>query len=136
MVKIYKYQKITDRYTTHCLREPDYEMEPQERIVELCTIDGWTYVSVPGDLPEQPQLITETLTAVEVTPELREAIVAASPNCRAIKGKVVEMIRDRYSINDEFKMIRLAPSPESEAYNDHVEACRQWERDKLTELGL
>lgn len=135
MVKIYKYQKITDRYTTHCLREPDYEMEPQERIVELCTIDGWTYVSVPGDLPEQPQLITETLTAVEVTPVLREAIVAASPNCRAIKGKVVEMIRDRYSINDEMKALRLQ-GKEFEAYNAYVESCRQWGRDKLAKLGL
>jgi len=136
MAAIYKYLKTTDQYTTHCLREPDYDMEPQERIVELCTIDGWTYVSVPGELPEQPEIIAESLTEVTVTPELKAAIVAASPTCRAIKGKVVEMIREQYSADDEFKMLRIAPSPESAAYNDYVEACRQWGRDKLEELGL
>ena len=133
---IYKYQKIQDEYTTHTLREPDYELEPQDRIVELCTLDGWTYVSVPGTLPEQSEIIAETLAVVEVTPELRAAIVAASPICWVIKGNVVEKIRAEYSMNDELKMLRLAGSPESEAYNDYVESCRQWGRDRLEELGL
>ena len=48
MAKIYKYQKITDQFTTHCLVEPDYNLlETEDRITELCTIDGVTYVSVP-----------------------------------------------------------------------------------------
>ena len=45
---IYKYQKISDAYTTYLLAEPDYELLGlEDRITELCTIDGVTYVSVP-----------------------------------------------------------------------------------------
>ena len=35
---IYKYQKITDAYTTYILAEPDYELLGlEDRITELCT---------------------------------------------------------------------------------------------------
>ena len=69
---IYKYRKTTDQYTTYTLIA--------ENAVELATIDGWTYVSVPGDnpLPEQPTAIAETVAAVEMTPELNLEIKMAS----------------------------------------------------------
>ena len=75
MPKIYKYQKIVDDYTTHCLVEPDYNLlETEDRITELCTIDGVTFVSVPDSitLPEQPEQIT--VEEVELTDELKAAI--------------------------------------------------------------
>jgi len=137
MPKIYKYQKIVDDYTTHCLVEPDYNLlETEDRITELCTIDGITYVSVPDSiiLPAQPEQIT--VEEVELTDELKESIKSASPHVQLINDRVVSKIREVYSLNDEIKMIRLSPSEESTAYNDYVEECRAWGRTEKARLGL
>lgn len=137
MAKIYKYQKITDQFTTYCLVEPDYNLlETEDRITELCTIDGVTYVSVPDSiiLPEQPEQIT--VEEVELTDELKESIKSASPHVQLINDRVVSKIREVYSLNDEIKMIRLSPSAESTAYNEYVEACREWGRVAKANLGL
>lgn len=53
-----------------------------------------------------------------------------------INAEVVGMIRMRYSVDDEIKMLRLAPSDESSAYNDYVEECRAWGRGEKAGLGL
>ena len=137
MTKIYKYQKITDQFTTYCLVEPDYNLlETEDRITELCTIDGVTYVSVPDSitLPEQPEQIT--VEEVVLTDKLKEAIKAESPHVQLINERVVVRIREIYSLNDEIKMIRLSPSEESTAYNDYVEECRAWGRGEKEKLGL
>jgi hypothetical protein len=137
MTKIYKYQKVQDAYTTHCLVEPDYNLlETEDRITELCTIDGVTYVSVPDSitLPEQPEQIT--VEEVELTDELKESIKSASPHVQLINDRVVSKIREVYSLNDEIKMIRLSPSEESAAYNEYVESCRDWGRVAKANLGL
>ena len=137
MTKIYKYQKVTDEYTTYTLREPDYNLlETEDRITELCTIVGVTYASVPDSitLPEQPEQIT--VEEVELTDELKESIKSASPHVQLINDRVVSKIREVYSLNDEIKMIRLSPSEESTAYNDYVEECRAWGRGEKEKLGL
>ena len=117
--------------------EPDYNLlETEDRITELCTIDGITYVSVPDNitLPEQPEQIT--VEEVELTDELKESIKSASPHVQLINDRVVAKIREIYSLNDEIKMIRLSPSEESAAYNEYVEACREWGRVAKANLGL
>jgi hypothetical protein len=137
MASIYKYQKVTDQYTTHCLLEPDYNLiGGDERISELCTLDGWTYVSVPDSitLPQQPEELK--VEAVELTDDLIAAIRAASPHILLINDRVVERIRERYSVNDEIKMLRIGPTPETEAYNDWVEECRAWGRAEKEKSGL
>ncbi len=137
MAKIYKYQKVQDAYTTYCLVEPDYNLlETEDRITELCTIDGITYVSVPDSiiLPAQPEQIT--VEEVVLTDELKAAIKSASPHVQLINDRVVSKIREVYSLNDEIKMIRLSPSEESTAYNEYVESCRDWGRVAKANLGL
>jgi len=137
MTKIYKYQKITDQFTTYCLVEPDYNLlETEDRITELCTIDGVTYVSVPDSitLPEQPEQIT--VEEVVLTDKLKEAIKAESPHVQLINERVVVRIREVYSLNDEIKMIRLSPSEESTAYNEYVETCRAWGNTEKARLGV
>ena len=137
MTKIYKYQKVQDAYTTHCLVEPDYNLlETEDRITELCIIDGVTYVSVPDSiiLPAQPEQIT--VEEVVLTDELKAAIKSASPHVQLINDRVVSKIREVYSLNDEIKMIRLSPSEESTAYDEYVEACREWGRVAKANLGL
>ena len=137
MTKIYKYQKVQDAYTTHCLVEPDYNLlETEDRITELCIIDGVTYVSVPDSiiLPAQPEQIT--VEEVELTDELKESIKSESPHVQLINERVVAKIREVYSLNDEIKMIRLSPSAESAAYNEYVESCRDWGRVAKANLGV
>ena len=137
MTKIYKYQKVQDAYTTHCLVDPDYNLlETEDRITELCIIDGVTYVSVPDSiiLPAQPEQIT--VEEVVLTDELNAAIKAASPHVQLVNERVVAKIREIYSLNDEIKMIRLSPSEESAAYNEYVESCRDWGRVAKANLGL
>jgi hypothetical protein len=117
--------------------EPDYNLlETEDRITELCTIDGITYVSVPDSiiLPAQPEQIT--VEEVELTDELKESIKSASPHVQLINDRVVSKIREVYSLNDEIKMIRLSPSAESTAYNEYVESCRDWGRVAKANLGL
>lgn len=140
MPKIYKYQKVTDQYTTYCLVEPDYnQLAIEERITELCTIDGWTYISMPESiaLPEQPEIIAKTLIEVNFNEdaEAKTLLQINSPQYENIRARVVDKIRQRYSINDEIKMLRIGGT-ESEAYNTYVEECRTWGRSEKAKLGL
>ena len=137
MTKIYKYQKVQDAFTTYCLVEPDYNLlETENRITELCTIDGVTYISVPDGitLPEQPEQIT--VEEVALTDELKAAIRAASPHVQLIDERVVMKIREKYSVNDEIKLIRLGASDDFTAYNDYVETCRAWGAAAKARLGV
>ena len=134
MAKIYKYLKVSDKYVTHTLTEPDYNLlDTSDRITELCDIDGETYVSVPDSitLPVQEHVTVEDVVLAD---ELKAAIIAASPLFANINGRVVDKIREVYSVNDEIKMLRIGPSEETAAYNDHVEACRAWGREEKARL--
>ena len=134
MAKIYKYLKVSDKYVTHTLTEPDYNLlETEDRITELCDIDGETYVSVPDSitLPVQEHVTVEDVVLAD---ELKSVIIAASPLFANINGRVVDKIREVYSVNDEIKMLRIGPSEETAAYNDHVEACRAWGREEKARL--
>ena len=137
MPKIYKYRKITDAFTTHFLREPDsVSARDEDRITDLCTIDGMTYVSVPDTvvLPAQPKEIA--VKEATLTDALAEEIKAASPHVALVNERVVAKIRAKYTVDDEFKMLRMGPSHETDAYNDHVETCRAWGRSEKERLGL
>lgn len=68
--------------------------------------------------------------------DLRDAIRAASPHVRLIGERVVAAIRARYSMDDEIKLLRIAPSAETQAWNDYVEECRAWGRAERAKLGL
>ena len=54
--------------------------------------------------------------------------------CNQINRQVVEMIRSRYSVDDELGLLRTGPSDEAEAYSDYVEECRAWGRQAKAEL--
>lgn len=107
-------------------------------MTELATIDGVTYVAVPDgiELPEQAAQIAESIEEVELTAPLRDEIAAQSTHVALIRERVVAMIRALYSVDDELKLLRTAPSAEFEAYNAHAEACRAWGREQRAALGL
>ena len=108
---------------------------------ELCTIDGVTYVSLPegvmlpGGQPTEIQASIQTLPT-PLPDDLRDEIKAASPHVRLINERVRNAIAERYSLADEIKLLRTAPSPEMQAYDAYAEECRAWGRAQKAALGL
>ena len=138
MTTIIAYQKYITADITRELRLP--EDENHQRLgTELATIDGVTYVCLPDGaiLPaDQPQEIAAGIAVMTLTAAQIAAIKAASPHVRLINQRVAEMIAAEYSLADEIKLLRTAPSAEFEAYNAHAEACRAWGRAEKAKLGL
>jgi hypothetical protein len=138
-MKIYRYQKASDAYTVYRAQGED--------INELCTLDGYTYISGPDELPDQPAQIT--VEAVALTDELRERIKAASPQCQLIYRRMQEQIRARYCSEDEIYLTRIAVGQMSGTYEMEphepamiaeyqafIEGVRAWGRSRRAELGL
>lgn len=111
---------------------------------ELCTIAGKTYVAIETEdgikLAEQtakgPVEISGATHAAEELRELKSLIRASTPAVQEINTQVLSKIRQHYSVADEIKMLRIAPSIETAEWNDHVENCRSWGRDEKEKLGL
>jgi hypothetical protein len=120
-----------------------------DTLTELCELDGWRYVAVPeGVTPSVPAALG-TWETVALTPELREAIKAASPHTQLIAERVIGRIRERYPLDEEMYFARIAVGAlqgtytilegEAEAltqYQADVEAAREWGRMARAELGL
>lgn len=53
-----------------------------------------------------------------------------------INQMVVEMIRERYSVDDELGILRTAPSEEATQYNAWVEECRAWGRGEKARMEI
>lgn len=138
MPSIVSYQKFIDAVRTVEIRLP--EGDQHQRIgTELATINGLTYVSLPDGIAlpsEQPEEIAASIEVVTLPPALRGEIANASPHVRLIRERVAERIAERYSIGDEIKLLRTAPSAEFEAYNAYAEDCRAWGREQKAALGL
>ena len=120
-----------------------------EGAIELCAIDGLTYVAVPDGvaLPDQHPEIA--LAPVTLTPELRDQIKLASRAVALIDQSVVDAIREKYSTDDEMYFSRIGVGAALGAYTfepgekeallafgDFVEACRKTGRDQRAALGL
>jgi hypothetical protein len=138
MPTIIAYTKHITAEVTRELRLPE-DAAHQRLGTELATVDGVTYVSLPdgATLPaDQPSEIAASIAAVTLTDALRDAIKAASPHVRLVNERVRTAIAERYSMADEIKMLRTAPSPECIAYNAYAEDCRLWGRNEKAKWGL
>jgi hypothetical protein len=135
------YRKHIDALHTHELRLPE-SAPGQRQGQEIATLaDGRTIVVLEDGATLPSDQHATIATSIETLPsplpaELRAQIMAASPHVRLINTRVVDKIRSVYSQDDEIKMLRIAPSPETVAWNDHVEACRAWGRAEKAKLGL
>ena len=150
MTSIYSYQKVSTPYTVIQAVLPDSTGANDElHCTELCTLGSITYLSVPDGvtLPDQPPEIE--LTPVTLSPELREQIKAASPHVALIAERMIAMIRDAYSIDDEMFFARIGVgaatgmyTPTSDelqemtVFGEFVESVRQWGRTEREKLGL
>jgi hypothetical protein len=144
---IYSYQKHIDELRTVEIVLP---VDGMQRLgTELATIDGTTYVHVPDSatLPEQP--IEIDVAPVALTPELADAIKAASPHVRLVNERIKAKIRERYDAETEMYFARISigaitgqytmepgEAEKVAAYGAYVEEVRQWGRGQRTELGL
>jgi len=98
-----------------------------------------TYVSLPdgATLPaEQPAEIAGSIQTTAPTAAQLLDIANASPHVQLIRQQVRDKIAQSYSIADEIKLLRTAPSAEHAAYNEFVESCRAWGRAQKALLGL
>ena len=147
-MKIFKYQKVTNKFTTYTIVEPDYQ-EEDDRITELSVIDGITYISVPDTitLPKQPEIIKKTLEGVILSNELKEDIKSNSSHVQLINQRVKEKILSDISITDELKLLRdelnrvkaelhISANIEYDTLNDRVMAYRTWGEKEKSKLGL
>ena len=154
MTSIVRYRIVSDALTTYRLKEPTNPDATTPRCTELCTLDdGYTYVAVPEGavLPDdQPVSVSESLEEVSPLPDdVRMQILAASTHCRLIADRVIERIRERYPLDDELFLNRIATGvanglyvyqdgEEAEviAFGAWAEECRQWGRAQRAALGL
>lgn len=141
MPSLHAYRKLITSLNTFEIRLPE-SAPGQRQGQEIATLtDGRTIVCLDdgATLPaEQPAQIAASIEALPspLPAELRAQIMDASPHARLINQRVVEKIRAQYSVDDEIKMLRIAPSAETTAWNDYVEACRTWGRAERAKLGL
>lgn len=144
MPRIIRYRKHTDATTT-------YQVALPEGAIELCELDGLTYVTLPDGmtLPPPDEKIAASVEDVTLDAPLRKRIKAASPHCQLIAERQVERLRAKYSIDDELYFARVGVSvarglytPTAEEtqemadFGDFVESVRQWGRTQRNELGL
>jgi len=103
-MKEYKYKKITDDVTTYT---------PYGDYKELGVVDGFTYIS--AEKLDDIQHKNVVLVPVETSYAQDK-----------INEQIIQKIRQRYSINDEIKILRAGTTDEKSAYNNYVEECRAW----------
>ena len=150
MTSIYAYQKVLTLHAVIQMALPDNQgADDSQRCTELCTLDGTTYVAVPDgmELPAQPPEIT--LTTPALTPELKAQIKAASPHVALTYARTQDLIRSKYSVDDEAYYARIGVGVALGAYTFEsgeqaelmefaafVEAARTWGRGERAKLGL
>lgn len=141
MPSLIAYRKFIDSVHTRELRLPESGVSSRAGH-ELATLpDGRTIVALddgyelPSDQPIEIQATIEHLPS-PLPSDLRDAIRSVSPHVRLIDQHVRDAIAERYSLSDEIKLLRTAPSTEMAAYNAYAEECRAWGRAEKAKLGL
>ena len=138
MPSVISYQKFINEQITREINLPT-DASGQRLGQEIATLDGITYVSLPdgAKLPaDQPAEIAASIKPVTMTAALRQQLADASPRVLFIRNRVATKIAARYSMTDEIKLLRTAPSAEFESYNAYVEDCRAEGRAMKAALGL
>ena len=154
MPSLIAYRKAISRETTIALRLPLDATQGQATPHELATLpDGRTVVMLPDGLTlpaDQPAEVASTIE--HLTPlaaDVREQIKAASPHVALIAERMIAMIRDAYSIDDEMFFARIGVGAatgmytptagemaDMQAFGQFVESVRQWGRAERVKLGL
>jgi hypothetical protein len=158
--KIYSYAKFTDAYTTYTVIEPDYK-EGDAQIIELCLIDGTTYVSVSDAiiLPKQSEQVQETLKEVILSEELKDKIKNISIHYKLIEERAknvlfkmkpeegryfmlsfdpvkMEAEKIKYEISATTLNLKDSLKPYLKDSVGYAQEIEQWKIDQKVKLGL
>ena len=133
MPEIYSYTKVVNETTTKQL-----DISGIEGAVELCEIDGVTYVSIPDAATVAKQDASIDAKAATLDAKKKEEIRAASYVVKFIKQQVRDKIREKYDLDDELKLLRLRDKDATAwaAFEAYVEACRAWGEAEIQKLGI
>ena len=107
--------------------------------VELCTIGGVTYISIPDGytLPAQSAGLTLTNIPLPIATALHDQVCAASPHVQLIDKQTQAAIAQQYDHAAELKALRLGPTdPGWAAYSTYVAGCVAAGKVKKAVLGL
>ena len=142
---IARYQKITNEYTTFSISSSSQS----ENILELCDIDGYTYISVPDESSLIIPTEIKTYEKVVLTEKIIEDIRENSSYCKLIDERVIKIIRDKYTLDDELYLARISCgvllgtytllNHETNLLRDFqvlVEGAREWGRQERIKIGL
>ena len=141
MTSIYRYQTPIWRSSLDLQNQ-----EGEIASTDLCTIDGWRYVSVNDNAVPDPDVQIEPVT---LTAELRAQIKSLSPHCQLIKKRAWERLAKRYSQADQAALdkkmsaaalgVYALSDAEQSVIADYVQAAQeanQWAAQQYAELGL
>lgn len=140
-MKLYRYQPIFNKHT-----RIDANL-PENAIIHLSNdqlkdFDNYQYVAFEGVIPEQPKGIV--LEEVVLTAELKEKLRKYSSHWKRYKERIVEKIREKYSIDDELNIIHtknLATKTTEDKtkiteYGEYVKSVKDYYAKYKANLGI
>ena len=141
MVKLYRYQPIYDKHTII-----DANL-PENAIIHLSNdqledFDNYQYVAFEEKAPEQPKGII--LEEVVLTAELKEKLRKNSSHWQRYKERVIEKIREKYSLDDELNIIHTknlgTKTTDNKAkiseYDNYVQSVKDYYAKYKASLGI
>lgn len=140
-MKLYRYQPIYDKHT-----RIDANL-PENAIIHLSNdqleeFDNYQYVAFEEKAPEQPKGII--LEEVVLTAELKEKLRKNSSHWQRYKERVIEKIREKYSLDDELNIIHTrnlgTKTTDDKAkiseYDNYVQSVKDYYAKYKANLGI
>jgi len=140
-MKLYRYQPIFNKHT-----RIDANL-PENAIIHLSNdqlkdFDNYQYVAFEGVIPEQPKGII--LEEVVLTAELKEKLRKYSSHWKRYKERIIDKIREKYSIDDEINIIHtknLATKTTEDKtkiteYDEYVKSVKDYYAKYKANLGI
>lgn len=135
MFKYYTYQDFTDELTTKTLRQ---SQEDGETVTMYGQKDGLNLIGV--DTVDHAAFIARQEAEICLQEVPFAGIEQDLKDCHLYKELnriIVDKIREKYSINDEFAAIKMdRDSGAYKAYAAYVEECKQWGKAEKIKYGL
>ena len=133
-MKLYRYQPIYDKHT-----RIDANL-PENAIIHLSNdqleeFDNYQYVAFEEKAPEQPKGII--LEEVVLTAELKEKLRKNSSHWQRYKERVIEKIREKYSLDDEINIIKTTEDKTKiTEYDEYVKSVKDYYAKYKANLGI
>ena len=128
-MKYFRYKPVVTEYTTLSLVVPDGVVAYQytENLAGVDIADSQAFLA-----QQHPECEVTEQTFQDVESELKECRL-----CRDIDEIVKTMIHNRYSLDDEIKLLKLDKlDSEFIEYQSYVASCRSFGRGMKVERGL